>query len=294
VTPGKLSLGESEAGPQTRTITLRNTGSSPVTYDLSFEDAISTSRTYPTTTGQLGFQLGESTVAFTSAGAPITSVNVPGGGSATFDVTISPDPTFPAKSLYGGYVYLTPQGDGNRLVVPFAGFFGDYQGIQAVTAGGAAALPKLARHVDFVVTPTSWTPKYAPQSGTPTYTMGSTPDPDAGNRAIVDTPFVAVHFDHQVRKLKAEVFQAGTDQRIGVAFEFQYVPRSSVADANFNDTTGFRAFGWDGKYRKGKDVVDVADGTYYLKLSALKALGDEANPAHTETWTSGSFTIDRP
>jgi minor extracellular serine protease Vpr len=294
VKPGKLSLGESEAGPQTRTLTLTNGGSSGVTYELSYEDAVSTSRTYPTATGQLGFQIGVSTVAFTQAGVPITNVTVPAGGSATFDVTISPDPAFPPKSLYGGYLYLTPPTEGNQLVVPFAGFFGDYQSIQAITGGGAAALPKLARHVDFVVTPTAWTPKYAPQSGTPTYTMGSTPDPDAGNRSIVDTPFVAVHFDHQVRKLTAEVFQAGTDTRVGVAFEFSFLPRSSVENANFDDTTGFRAFGWDGKYRKGKTVVNVADGTYYLKLSGLKALGDEANPAHTETWTSGSFTIDRP
>jgi subtilisin family serine protease len=293
VAPAKLSLGESQAGPQTRTLTLRNGGSSGVTYNLSFEDAVSTSFTFPVS-GQLGFQIGQSTVSFAQAGAPITSVAVPAGGTATFDVTISPDPLFDPKSLYGGYLYLTPQVDGNRLVVPFAGFFGDYQLIQAITAGGAAALPKLARHVDFTVAPAAWTPKYQPETGTPIYTMGSTPDPDVGNRLILDTPFVAVHFDHQVRKLKAEVFQAGTDQRVGVAFEFNFLPRSSVATANFADTTGFRAFGWNGMYRKGNSLVQVANGTYYLKLSGLKALGDQANPAHTETWTSGNFTIARP
>ena len=294
VAPAKLSLGESEAGPQTRTVTLRNGGSSAVTYNLSFEDAISTSLTFPTSTGQLGFQLGESTVSFSQGSAPITTVTVPAGGTASFDVTISPDPTFAPKTLYGGYVYLTPQVDGNRLVVPFAGFFGDYQSIQAITTGGAAGLPKLARHVDFVVASGAWTPKYQPETGTPTYTMGSTPDPDVGGRLIVDTPFAAIHLDHQVRQLRAEVFEAGTDKRVGVAFEFQFLPRSSVATANFADTTGFRAFGWNGTYRKGNDLVDVEDGTYYFKVSALKALGSTANPTHTETWTSGSFTIDRP
>jgi minor extracellular serine protease Vpr len=297
VSPGKLSLGESAAGSQTRTLTVRNVGSSARTYDLSFEDAISTSLTFPTTTppvGQLGFQIGESTVSFTQGGTPISALSIPAGGTASFDVTISPDPEFAPKTLYGGYLYLTPQVDGNRLVVPFAGFFGDYQSIQAITTGGAATLPKLARHVDFVVTPTAWTPKYQPETGTPAYTMGSTPDPDVAGRLIVDTPFVAIHFDHQVRQLTAEVFEAGTNKRVGVAFEFQFLPRSSVATANFADTTGFRAFGWNGKYRKGNALVNVEDGTYYFKVSALKALGSTANPAHTETWTSGNFTIDRP
>ncbi len=138
VSPGKLSLGESAAGPQTRTLTVKNGGSSARTYDLSFEDAISTSATFPVS-GQLGFQLGESTVSFTQTGAPISAVTVPAGGIASFDVTISPDPTFAPKTLYGGYVYLTPTVDGNRLVVPFAGFFGDYQSIQAITSGGEQA-----------------------------------------------------------------------------------------------------------------------------------------------------------
>ena len=123
--------------------------------------------------------------------------------------------------------------------------------------------------------------------------MGSTADPDVAGRLIVDMPFVAIHFNHQVRRLRAEVFEAGTDKRVGVAFEFDFLARSDVASANFADTTGFRAFGWDGKYRQANALVDVADGTYYFKVSALKALGSNSNPADTETWTSGSFTIDR-
>jgi hypothetical protein len=38
----------------------------------------------------------------------------------------------------------------------------------------------------------------------------------------------------------------------------------------------------------------VPDGTYYVKLSVLKALGDQSNPAHWETWTSPIITIARP
>ncbi len=292
VTPGKLSLGESEAGPQTSTLTVRNDGAAPITYDLASQDAISTFRTFPVS-GQLGFELGTSDVEFTQAGVPVTSVTVPGGGEAQVDVTISPDPALAPRSLYGGYLYFVPQGGGYTLHVPFAGFAGDYQTIQALTSGDAG-LPKLARHVDYLVSATEWKPKYEPQVGTPTYTMGSTADPDAGNRAIRDIPFVAIHFDHQVRTLKAEVSQAATDKRVGVAFDLDYLPRNDVATASFADSTGFTAFGWNGKVRKGNATVDVADGAYYLKLTALEALGDPANPADLETLTSPLFTIDRP
>ena len=46
---------------------------------------------------------------------------------------------------------------------------------------------------------------------------------------------------------------------------------------------------------RGKDKVPVAlpDGTYYGKVTLLKALGKKAD-GDTETWTSPSFIIDRP
>jgi Fn3-like domain (DUF1034). len=60
------------------------------------------------------------------------SVLVPSGGTASVDVTI-PRPDFGAanKVVYGGYIKFTPQGGGQILRVPYAGFGGDYQGITA-------------------------------------------------------------------------------------------------------------------------------------------------------------------
>ena len=37
----------------------------------------------------------------------------------------------------------------------------------------------------------------------------------------------------------------------------------------------------------------LPNGTYYVRLSIQKALGDNANPAHWETWTSPVITVDR-
>ena len=38
----------------------------------------------------------------------------------------------------------------------------------------------------------------------------------------------------------------------------------------------------------------VPDGQYKLIVKVLNALGDADNPAHWETWTSPTITIDRP
>ena len=72
----------------------------------------------------------------------------------------------------------------------------------------------------------------------------------------------------------------------------EYVGRNSTA-------TGFFTFTWDGNTFAGKgknanQLYTVPDGQYLVKLSVLKALGDESNPAHWETWTSPVITIARP
>ena len=47
---------------------------------------------------------------------------------------------------------------------------------------------------------------------------------------------------------------------------------------------------WDGKLSNGKEAPN---GTYQLRLKALKPLGDESNPAHTEVYTSQKFDVKR-
>ncbi|MGH8078779.1 MAG: S8 family serine peptidase, partial [Lysobacter sp.] len=94
VTPGKLSLGEGEAGPSAREIVLRNTGSTAVTYALSAVNAVSTgANTFAPT-----FHLLNASVLFGTG-----SVTLPAGGEATVGVTITP-PGAPAGGQYGGYL----------------------------------------------------------------------------------------------------------------------------------------------------------------------------------------------
>lgn len=102
-----------------------------------------------------------------------------------------------------------------------------------------------------------------------------------------DVPYFLVHLDHQVRRLRFEVFEASSGRAWGRAMEFQYVGRNATA-------TGFFAIAWDGMTTRGNRVVTVPNGQYVVRLSVQKALGDDDNPAHWETWTSPVIAVERP
>jgi subtilisin family serine protease len=259
VTPSKLSLGESEAGPRTVTLTVKNTGIAPASYTLSNVPALATGpKTYTPS-----FFNAPATASFS---AP--TVDVPPGGAATVDVTITAPPSaqLADRGMYGGYVVLTPADGGPALRVPYAGVKGDYQSIVALapTANGFPWLVSLGAE------------GYVKQPAGATYTL-----------ADGDVPYVLVHVEHGVRRLRMEVFDAATGRAWHRILDEEYLGRNATA-------TGFYTIGWDGLTANGGKVVTVPNGTYVIRLSALKALGDAANPAHWETWTSPPVTLARP
>ena len=256
VEPGKLSLGESEAGPVTRTLTVRNDGPAAVTFNLSHNPALASNGTY--------------TLSFFNAPATATwsapALTVPAGGTATIDVTVSPNAGLADKSLYGGYLVLTPQGGGREVRVPYSGFKGDYQSIKILvpTVNG---FPWLAKVTGATL---------ANQPAGATYSMQGD-----------DVPFFVVHFDHQVRQLLIEIFDADTGKAWHRAVSQDYVGRNSGAATFFS-------FAWDGQTTAGNKTYTVPNGRYVARMTVVKPLGDSTNPAHTETWTSPVITVARP
>ncbi|MEW6086194.1 MAG: S8 family serine peptidase [Chloroflexota bacterium] len=262
ITPAKIATGEGAAGPFVQTLTLKNTGASTVTYDLSFVNALSTG--------------GVITPTFFSSNASVTfsasSVAVSAGGTSTVTATINPA-TGPVNGQYGGYIVFTPQGGGQVYRVPFAGFVGDYQGIQMLTP------------TPFNFPALGWTP-----DGT---NFGFASPGDTFTMQGFDVPYILIHFDHQVQVFQVEI-RKSNGQRVHPVFSDifyeEYLPRNSTS-------TGFFAFAWDGTrlHNNGNDKVKVVpDGEYYFIVKALKANGDANNPAHWETWTSPVMNIDRP
>jgi minor extracellular serine protease Vpr len=268
ITPGKLSLGESEAGATTHALTIENKGGEAVTYDLSYVNALSTGGS----TFDPGYFLGNAAVTFSSA-----SVSVPAGGSATVEATVHPA-TGPALGQYGGYIVFTPQDGGQVYRVPYAGFVGDYQEIEVLTDGGAG-LPLVGRATSCVriVDGECIGGNYDFPADDYVYDMSS----------VFEQPSILVHLDHQARRLRAQVFDANTGRSWHRAFDFEYLARNS-------GPTSFFAFGWDGTTWSGNRGYEVPNGQYVIELSVLNALGDSDNPAHWETWTSPVITIERP
>ena len=272
VEPSRISLGEGTGGSATLTVT--NNGAEAVTYTVSHVGALTTAGT----TNAPGLLTPTSSAAFT---AP--SITVPAGGQATVGVAVAAaQAAQTVRSQYGGYVVLTPDNGTAPLRVPYAGFNGDYQSIQAVTPT-AAQFPwvsKLTSCTRFVGIDCTFGGSFMKAAANEVF--------DLTNK-INETPYILAHLEHQVRELRIEVFQAGSDRNWGRVFTEDYVGRNATASSFF-------AFGFDGKVVKGRNgaTLDVPDGTYYVLLTALKALGDPANPAHWETWTSPTFVIDRP
>ncbi len=256
VEPGKLSLGESETGPVTRTLTIENNGSSPVTYELSHAPALATGGS----TFTPSFFLANASVAFS---AP--SVNVPPGGTASVNVTITA-PAGPDRGQYGGYIELGEQGGDAVYRVPYAGFVGDYQSIPVMTPT-ANGFPWLAKLVGT---------SYFNQPGGATYSMSGG-----------DIAYFLVHLDHASRRLRLEVFDANTGRAWHRVSTDEYLPRNSTSG-------GFFAFAWDGITTNGNRSNVVPNGQYVVKMTLTKALGEDTNPAHNESWTSPVITIARP
>lgn len=255
IEPGKIAAGEGEAGPFAQLLTIENNADTAVTYDLSYVNAI-------TTDGVItpGFWWWPAGVIFSA-----DSVTVPAHDTATLTATIIP-PSGPTTGQYGGYIVFTPQDSGQLYRVPFAGFVGDYQGIQ-VLAPTPYGFPALG-----------WTP-----DGN---LFGFAAPGQVFSMTGFDIPYFLVHFDHQARTFRVSIY-AEDGKAWHRTYNEEYLPRNS-------SPTSFYAYPFDGTTSAGRRAYVVPDGTYYAVISVLKANGDDSNPAHWETWTSPLFEIDRP
>ena len=284
VTPSKLSLGEGIA-PTTRQLTIVNAGTTELTFTPSHAAArASAGSTFAPATGSL-----PAGVSFGAA-----TVTVPAGGSATLDVTFAP-PNLQG-AVYGGYIVLTPGAGAQPLLVPYAGFSGDYQAIQVLAPGGCALSPfpglfKLGG----TTACTAPTPPAAPAMLDVAVTRqaaGAIFDVEDRN----DRPVILYHRAHQSRRLEIRAVELATNQSYPVT-SADFVGRNAANGPSFQ-LGGFSAYIWDGKQvfvnAAGKvQRKEVPAGAYQLQLVVTKALAEEGNAAHVETWNSPTFTITR-
>lgn len=268
VTPSQISTGESAAGTYNQTLTVRNLSLSPASYDVGHVAGVAAG---PNTTTGASYNITGVFDAPATVTLSKSTLNIPPLGTATVDVTITANAGLPDRSLYGGYVTFTPKGAGTKMGVPYAGMKGDYQSTQVLlpTASGFPWLASLSGTT------------YTNQPSGATFTLAD------GN-----VPYFLMHLDHLSREIKLEAFDAVSGKAWNKVSDDEYVTRNSTPG-------GFFAFTWDGVTFKGsfdrpRQITEVPNGQYVVKVSVLKALGDTSNPAHWETWTSPVITIARP
>jgi hypothetical protein len=281
VTPSKISLGEGNGG--SAQLTVRNGGSSPITYNLSEVSAVTQGpRTVPSNPLSYPFLFdffgGSNTANFSSP-----SITVPAGGSATVNVTITAA-AWRDQSLYGGYVKLTPQGGGVTLSVPYVGFKGDYQSLPVLTPANCG-LPAVFQ---------------IKAGATDACLGGGIARLGAAGATFTlqgdDIPIMLFHFNHQVRQMNIQVYKADGSPVHPV---FNYTDQESFLPRNSANNTFFE-FDWDGTRShdngggNGDHRKAVPNGTYKLKLSILKALGNPNVEADWERFTSPPITLARP
>ena len=257
IEPGKLSLGETEGGSVTGSFTIRNNSDHAISYALAHSPALATGPN----TFTVSLLNAPSTVSFSA-----NPVVVPAGGSASVDVTVTPNGALADRSLFNGYVDVLPDDGSPDYSVPFTGFKGDYQSIPVLTPT-TNGFPWLAKQVG-----TNLVKQVAGASFTLTG---------------ADFPILVFHLDHGVSLLRAEVFDAVSGKPWHRFDNERDVPRNSGANSFFT-------LRWDGTTVHGNIMDVVPNGSYVIKMSVVKALGDPNNPAHVETFTSPQFFLARP
>lgn len=276
VSPSKISLGEGAGGNSQLTVT--NGGTAPVTYDLSEVTTVGAGPSAMVYPFNFSYLAGTNTATF---GSP--SVTVPAGGSAAVNVNIQAG-AWRDKSLYGGYVVLTPRGGGVTLRVPYVGFFGDYQSLPVLTAANCG-LPAVFQ--------------VRAGSGDACLGAGISRLGTAGATFTLrgsDVPILLFHLNHQVRRLNIQVFKADGS---AVHPVFNYVTQQEFLGRNSTAITFFE-FDWDGTRSTDNGVGNgdhrkvLPNGRYILKLSVLKALGDAGNAADWESFTTPPITLAHP
>jgi minor extracellular serine protease Vpr len=289
VTPSKLSLGEGTAAtPKTVQLTVVNNGTTARTFTASHTGALATSNN-TFAPGAVGLFAG---VTFA---AP--SVTVPAGGSATLNATITPPAATAANQgrVYGGYLVLSSAG-AEPLRVPYAGFSGDYQLVQVLAPGGCALSPfpgvfKLGG----TTACTAPTPPAVPATLDVAVTRQG--EGAAFNVEVrEDRPVILYHRAHQSRRLEIRAVNVASNESYLVAAS-DYLSRNATNGTSFV-LGGFSAYTWDGKqvFTNAAGKVhrkEVPSGAYKLQLVVTKALAEEDNTAHIETWTSPTILITR-
>lgn len=274
--PSTLKLGEGTT--ETKTVTLTNSGTAPVTYKVTAVTGTSAAASTGSRT-DVGNKTPDWAYGVVGFKASPSSVTVAAGKTASVKVTI----TAPAKilagkqgMLYGGWVTFTPA-SGQTVSVPFAGLRGDYQKVKVLTSGERSfgdtssstaytlKLPGLAyRAANGMLTLTT--------SGTRTFVLNKQ------DLAKGDLPYVMFHLDYPTSGIRLKAINQKTKKTY-----YALLSGTSSQLAKRGRDEGYSTVSFYGAYSRGF----VPAGTYKLQLRVLKPLSSSS----WETYTTRAFKL---
>jgi len=284
VSPGKISTGESADGPHTETLTITNRGAGTITWSLEAEDAISTYanpedpndpddpdapfQPWPWQ-NRVAFSADAATVLFSQP-----TVTVPAGGTATVNVTISPDDEAVDGTQYSGFIHLISDEGAETISVPFAGMAGDY--------GALPIFPDLGYGLPGLVVLTKCDVWEDQQCSDPEFDIEDANEKT--NYALgKDLPTIMTHIAYPAARLSMEVLKVSAN---GTPIESS--KNTAYAVDSVGRDPGFSLWSWDGRLPDAAGLLkEVSPGRYVMRLTALEADGDGG----TQSWTSPAFGV---
>jgi subtilisin family serine protease len=245
-------------------------GTAPRTFDLTLTSREQQARDYtlthrPTvaTTGDEwdpGFSAAEPKVTFEPK-----ELRLYPGQSATVRVTVESSAELPAGSVFGGRITARPEAGGESLSAAYSGYHGDYLAIPVLDHAEYPRLMAVAAE-----DPVTHQFEYRDLEEGESFSLAEGPDLAA-----------LIYLGHQAAALEVEMANADTGAVVEWERE-QYLPRSPGPD----DALGIH---FEDLVAQRPSALEPGRWTFTIRV--LKALGDEANPAHWEQWQSPVFTL---
>eukprot|EP00834_Sanchytrium_tribonematis_P001303 NODE_31_length_37178_cov_0.413576.p2 type:complete len:873 gc:universal NODE_31_length_37178_cov_0.413576:16373-13755(-) len=284
VNPSKLTLGadKSKSWVKQTTVSISSTAKETKQFTCSHEDAIAVR----------GTQHGEVfTQQVTNSVDVPKQVTVVPGKATTIKVKITPDASLKDEEhwIFSGYVKCVS--DGEVISIPFGGFKGDYLSIDPFPEyDEQLPLPLIIDSMQkgsmFHKPEESFTTKFNDQTG--------------------EIPILVARFVHPVEALQIQVIDKATNKAIGITHYQKHVGRHS---GQFNQQdpwsymypfvlateleNGAYCVGCVATDKSLKKWQEIPNGSYYLKLTAQKAMGDVYQKNHYVEWTSPTMVVTR-
>ncbi|RKP36637.1 peptidase S8/S53 domain-containing protein [Dimargaris cristalligena] len=252
-----------------RDTTIKNRGKTAITLNLEMWSAQSVSAHWAN-------QSLADTVRTSNTAAPVilsqTTMSLAAGDSVGLTTTFTL-PNLPDIEhwVYSGFVRITPQNASGAnatqgITLPYLGFKGDYR-----------TVPILRPNTDAF-------PMLRASNGTDAPLVGNILSYDMVN----NVPVVTIVKDHPTQQITIQVLNSANKVYTAVVSGWlTNVPQ------NFKSYLPNTDFSWTGYTKSGSILTKMANGTYRLKVLALRPFGDKNNATQYDTWTSPEFKVQR-